>query len=505
MSTTTNVQSFLPYIFRPTYAYSANAGFKTSFNIRNVDNITAGSLTVGQLQIGDSNANMYIGSSTTESANILSNNNTSNTIIGVNAGLGVSNSTGLEAVGYGTGQNANYVTNSSFLGLSAGCNANTVRNSVFAGASSGYGSSNVSNSLFIGSTAGSNSSKVCNSLFMGSGTGAYNSNASNVIAIGVETSAWGANTAVGGSNIFIGNSSATGFLGSNNVIIGHGINSTALSNAPYTFFPGGPNQYVPATFSNKLFIGSGSNILLTGDFVSGCVSIGSTNSTPNSLLASYSMVNGQSVPSWNEIPTLGLQLDVKKYARIGYGLGIGTDPGAYALDVNGQYRVSDGSGLIAMSNRYDGNGNNSGPTNASFVEMKPTEASAESGGSMVLSVTGKVRASDGVYSYQSGTTGVTVNKGTPVEVFTLPTKNGSNWSGLIVGTVLNYSTGASNAANYFTASVVINAGVRQTGTLENPNGIYFSYSNSVISLVLDTGSALSTANILYNFTLYPAF
>jgi hypothetical protein len=497
MSTTTNVQSFLPYIFRPTYAYSANAGFKTTFNIRNVDNITAGSLTIGQLQVGDSNANMYIGSSTTESANILTNNNTSNTIIGVNAGLGVSNSTGLEALGYGAGATANYVTNSSFLGLSAGCNANTVTNSLFAGANSGYSSSNVSNSLFIGSTAGSNSSNVCNSLFMGPGTGVYNSNASNIIAIGVGTSAWGVKTAVGMSNIFIGNSSATGFLGSNNVIIGHGINSNALSNAPYTFIPGGPNQYVPTNFSNKLFIGSGSNILLTGDFVSGCVSIGSTNSTPNSLLASSSIVNGVSVQTWNAIPTLGLQLDVKKYARIGYGLGIGTDPGSYALDVNGQLHVIDGSGgEMLFGPAVYGSSNGS-------LKLQSTV----SGGTMTMDVVGQVKANGGFYSYQSPVIGVEVANGTPVSVITLPTTNGSNWTGTVVGTVFNYSTGVASIANYYTSTMIINGGVFQiqTGTGTNAGGVLWTFTSPSINISHLFGSAGTTSNLLYNFTLYPAF
>jgi hypothetical protein len=497
MSTTTNVQSFLPYIFRPTYAYSANAGFKTSFNIRNIDNITAGSLTVGQLQIGDSNANMYIGSSTTESANILSNNNTSNTIIGVNAGLGVSNSTGLEAFGYGTGQNANYITNSSFLGLSAGCNANTVSNSLFTGARAGYASSNVSNSLFIGWTAGSNSSNVCNSLFMGPGTGAYNSNASNIIAIGVGTSAWGARTAVGMSNIFIGNSSATGLTGSNNVIIGHGINSNALANAPYTYVPGGTNQYVPTNCSNKLFIGSGSNILLTGDFVSGCVSIGSTNSTPNSLLASYNIVDGQYVPSWNAIPTLGLQLDVKKYARIGYGLGIGTDPGSYALDINGQLHVTDGSGGEMLF----------GPAVYGSSNGALTVKSVATGGTMTVDVAGQVKTSGGIYTLQSGTTGVSVTNGTPVTLSNvLLPKNGVNWSGMILGTVMNYTNPTQATSNVFTASAVISAGVLVSSTLTNAGGVVFGFSGGPpLSNITITNGISGTITMMYNFTLYPAF
>jgi len=480
MSTTTNTQSFLPYIFRPSYAYTST-GFNTSFNIRNIDTVTANALTVGQLQVGDSNSNMYIGSSTVASANILTNNNTSNTIIGVNAGLGISNTTGLESVGFGSGQNANYVTTSSFVGQSAGCNANTILNS-----------------LFMGANAGSNSKNLSNSLFIGAGAGAYNLNASNVIAIGVGAAAYLPTlsptpnypyTSVGSSNIFIGTSNGVGLTGTNNVIIGHSVNSTTFSSNPYYNSGSISPLYVLPNFSNKLYIGSGSNILMTGDFTTGCISIGTPNATPYSV---FSTTTG-SVTTWNPL-TLGLQLEVKKYARIGNGLGIGIDPGYYTLDVNGQFRVSDGSGLIALSNKYDGVTNTTGAATASYVEMKPV-----SGGTMVLDVTGQINARNGVYSIQSGSNGVTVPAtGSSLTLSNvLPTmKNGSNWTGGVVGFLM------ASASQYYAAQFAVLNGV-QGGLYASSTNLIFSISGS--NIVISNTSASSLTGVVYNFTLYPAF
>lgn len=470
MSTTTNTQSFFPYIFRPSYAYTST-GFKTSFNIRNIDTVTANALTVGQLQVGDSNSNMYIGSSTVASANILTNNNTSNTIIGVNAGLGISNTTGLESVGFGSGQNANYVTTSSFVGQSAGCNANTILNS-----------------LFMGANAGSNSKNLSNSLFIGAGAGVYNSTASNVIAIGVGAAACQSITQVGSSNIFIGTSNGVGLTGTNNVIIGHSVNSNTFSSNPY--YNSGSTEPIKVlpTFSNKLYIGSGSNILMTGDFTTGCISIGTPNATPYSV---FSTTTG-SVTTWNPL-TLGLQLEVKKYARIGNGLGIGIDPGYYTLDVNGQFRVSDGSGLIALSNKYDGVTNTTGAATASYVEMKPV-----SGGTMVLDVTGQINARNGVYSIQSGSNGVTVPATGSVTLSNvLPTmKNGSNWTGGVVGFLM------ASASQYYAAQFAVLNGV-QGGLYASSTNLIFSISGS--NIVISNTSASSLTGVVYNFTLYPAF
>jgi hypothetical protein len=238
--------------------------------------------------------------------------------------------------------------------------------------------------------------------------------------------------------------------------------------------------------SNKLFIGNGSNILLTGDFASGCVSIGSTNSTPNSCNdGNYSLVG------------TGLQLDVARYARVGQGLGIGVDPGSYAMDVNGQLHVSDGSGgdmVFAPSVYGSSNG---------FLTLK----SVADNGTMTLSVAGEVGANGGVYSFQSGTPGVSVATGS---TFTLsnvfPSKNGLNWSGLVVGTVVSQGYVNNVASNYFTCSVVINSGSVMGSIPTNSGGVVFTLTGSPLSnIVITNGVPTDTRVLTYNFTLYPAF
>jgi hypothetical protein len=311
MSTTTNVQSFLPYVFRPAYTYTSN-GFAATFNIRNIDNITAGSLSVSQMKVGDNNNNVYVGNS---SGNLVSQLSTCNAyftaMVGISAGGGQSNASNVECLGYSTGQTIRNVTNSSFIGAFAGSNA-----------------SNVTGSLFIGTNSGQEVSNALSSIAIGQNTLSNVKSASNVIAIGTNT-AVGASNANGGSNIYIGNSNTIGLTGAGNIIIGHCL-------APPQYSVGGVLSSVPANMSNKLFIGSGSNVLIAGDFASGCVSIGSTNTTPNSL-------NG---PYYTPILPTGaqIQLDVAKYVRVGQGLAIGFDPGLYQLDVNGPFHLVDGGG-----------------------------------------------------------------------------------------------------------------------------------------------------------------
>ena len=367
MSTTTNVQSFLPYIFRPAYTYTSSNGYKTLFNIRNVDTITAASLSVGQLQIGDSNSNVFIGSSIVGSASVLANSNTKSTIIGISAALGLSNSSSFEAFGYSAGQNARFISNSSFIGTNTG-----------------YGSSNISNSFISGNTAGTGAVGIANSVFIGQGVGSYSSNASAVIAIGVGAYSWTSLTATGSSNIFIGNSSTPGFTGSGNTIIGHGITSIPT----YSWYYGDPVAHTtPSNMSNKLFIGSGSNILISGDFSNGYLSIGSTNTSPVSCNAgNYSLVG------------TGLQLDVAKYARFGQGLSIGTDPGNYQLDVNGPMHIYDGyGGDLAFTPPVLGTSNGA-------LTLKPV-----TGGTMTMNVVGTVSTTNGIYSLQAPSyAGVTV-------------------------------------------------------------------------------------------------
>jgi hypothetical protein len=446
MSTTNNVQSFLPYVFRPTYGYSPSNGFSTTFNIRNIDTISAKSLSVLQLQIGDTQNNVYLGTSSGNALSALSGCNTfGTTVIGVTAGAGQSNTTNIECIGYGACQNIRATSNSTFIGTLAGSNASNVNGSLFIGTNSGKGSSNVLTSIAIGQNALSNVTA-----------------ASNVIAIGTNTAYGSAN---GGSNIYIGNSNTIGLTGTGNIIIGHQV-------TPPSYSVGGVVTTVPSNMSNKLFIGSGNNVLISGDFVSGCVSIGSTNTTPNSL-------NG---PYYSPILPTGaqIQLDVAKYVRIGYGLGIGVDPGNYAMDVNGQLHVADGSGgdLTFAPPVY---GSSDGAL---------TLKSTATGGTMSLNVVGQTQ-STGYYTLQSGTGGVVAS------ATTLTIANVLKNNGLL--TVTMYST----SSGYYSASFIVTAYAAGTATLvgtATAANISLSLTSSPPNLVFTVPSG---ATCYYNITCFP--
>jgi len=446
MSTTTNVQSFLPYVFRPTYTYTSSNGFATSFNIRNIDNISANSLSVSQLQIGDSLSNVYLGTSSGNTIALMTSCNASHTtLVGIIAGNGQSNTSNIECLGYGAGQSIRTISNSSFIGTFAGYTSSNVNGSLFIGANSGQGSSNVSNSIAIGANTLSNVSI-----------------ASNVIAIGTNTALGSSN---GGSNIYIGNSNSIGLTGSGNIIIGH-----KLALPSYTL--GGVVTNVPTNMSNKLFIGSGSSVLISGDFASGCVSIGSTNTTPNSL-------NG---PNYSPIPNLGLQLDVAKYARIGYGLGIGVDPGQYQLDTNGTFHVADGSGGDMLF----------APPVYGSINGALTLKSTITGGTMSLNVAGQTQ-STGYYTLQSGSNGVNAT-GTSLTISNVVKNNG-------LLTIMLYS----GLSAYYSGSFIVRAYASGTaaalGTPLTSGGVTLAAFDSTTNLVFS--GLPSGGTCFYNITCFP--
>ena len=165
-----------------------------------------------------------------------------------------------------------------------------------------------SNDTFIGTGAGGSTSNVKNGVFIGYRAGFGAILASNSISIG-------ANTLNGGnSNIYIG--CATGISsGSNNIFLGPGVTNGGTS------------------ISNRLLIGSGSNTSIIGDLVNNRIGINLTT-LPTSL-------------------SPDIKLDVNGYARIGTnrtgGLGINTIPGYYALDVEGEMRVTNGYGSLVFT------------------------------------------------------------------------------------------------------------------------------------------------------------
>jgi hypothetical protein len=165
-----------------------------------------------------------------------------------------------------------------------------------------------SNDTFLGTGAGGSTSNVKNGVFIGYRAGFGAILASNSISIG-------ANTLNGGnSNIYIG--CGTGIAsGSNNIFLGPGVSNGGTS------------------ISNRLLIGSGSNTAIIGDLINNRIGINLTT-LPTTL-------------------SPDIKLDVNGFARIGTnrtgGLGINTAPGYYALDVDGEMRITNGIGSLIFT------------------------------------------------------------------------------------------------------------------------------------------------------------
>ena len=210
-----------------------------------------------------------------------------------------------------------------------------------------------SNDTFVGTGAGGSTSNVKNGVFIGYRAGFGAILASNSISIG-------ANTLNGGnSNIYIG--CGTGIAsGSNNIFLGPGVSNGGTS------------------VSNRLLIGSGANTSIIGDLSSNRIGI-----------------NLSSLPA----TTPDLKFDVNGFARIGTnatgGLGINTMPGYFALDVNGNLRVSDGYGIFTLSN-----------SGTNCVASISNTAGYEASSTATLQVTGG-------YISSNGTTGVSTTTTVP--------------------------------------------------------------------------------------------
>lgn len=232
MSSTSNVQNLLVNVFRPVYTYDPTTTvFTPKLQLSNIDTVSANSMSVYSIALGDAGSNVYMGS------------NAGNPYFSVRGCCNVT------AVGYGAG---------SLI-------------------------SNVSNSVYLGFNAG---------------TGAVS--ASNVVALGANTNGDGS------GNIFIG--AGTGRLGINNIYIGAGVNIS--------------NQ------SNQLRIGLGSKITLAGNLSNQWIGIGGTVTPQDSLN----------------------KLDVSGNMYVLGNIGLNTTPGLRTLDVNGNFRSTDGAGTLDFSN-----------------------------------------------------------------------------------------------------------------------------------------------------------
>jgi hypothetical protein len=180
-----------------------------------------------------------------------------------------------------------------------------------------------------------------------------------------------------------------------------------------------------------------------------------------------------------------MSLDVARYARFQYGISIGTDPGSYALDVNGQFRVTDGYGQISMSNQYDGVNNNTGASNASFVEMKPL-----TGGTMTLAVTGTTVSSTG-YATAKGTW-ISTGNGTSNIIFVPAVP------GLVTAVARNGTTGS-----YKADFLLLTAVSTPTGSNTITSGTAAYTITATASGILLSNSTAGAVTFTYNVTFYP--
>lgn len=442
MSTTTNVQSYLPYVFRPVYTWTGT-NFTTTFNISNIDTLSVRSAKFGVIYAGDISNNVFIGSNTGNSpADVGNCNASSNTAIGIAAAAAISSSSNSEFIGFQAGSTGRVICNSLVIGVSAALSNSNVSNSILIGTSNSAGLSNITDTICIGGNAG------------GTGT----------------------------SNIYIGTSNGVGMTGSSNVLIGNGVN---LSTIPgYTLVNGTPNPSF-ANASNLFMVGSSNKVLIAGNFSNGVVSIGSTNTTAASFNGNPNLTN--------------ITLDVSKCMRVQNGLSIGCDPGqeGYTFDSVGSFRVQDGYGQLNLSNYF---GLDGAAASNSVVNITPVN-----GGTMTLNVVGTARASNvfisnqvsaevGYYSVQSGAAGVVVS---PSGTLTIPLKN----NGLVVTSVYNSAatpvcyTARHMRVDSSTAPILLGG---ETSNVPLTYSVTLTASNIILS-----NSSGASVTFRYNVTFFP--
>jgi hypothetical protein len=501
MSSTSNLQSLLAYVFRPAYTWTGS-NFTTTINLSNIDKFTANTVSYQILYIGDALSNVFIGSNAGNQPGFVNNCNAlSNTAIGVLAANGITNSSNSVFVGYQAGLGALSNSSSIAIGLNAGYQASNISNVTMIGTETGYSISNASNMILMGTSNGYELTNVANSILLGNLNSSNLSNISNTISIG------GNAGGTGDSNIYIGQSNGSGMTGSSNVFLGNGLNSTT----------------VPATSSNTLLIGNGGNVLVAGNFSYGVTTIGTSNPSAG---CNASIING---PTWGGSPPGSngygyLALDVAGWTRVSSGVTIGIDPfnptlgSKFELDVSGHMRVSDGYALMTLSNYYSNSAvGATGLSNNTLFSITPTLSNGVTGtvavnfggpltvGSGSLAVTsgsmsvpaGQVQ-STGYYTVQGVTTSFPANTiSTPYLVPGIVAK-----PGLIVATL------ASDTGNYFyTCSYIVLSlpaveptNAKETSLRSTNGAINITVSNTTIGIYHNITGSYAWS---YNFTMFP--
>ena len=287
-----------------------------------------------------------------------------------------------------------------------------------------------SNTTTLGQYAGNFVSNVTESVYLGYRTGLAALGANAVISIGAYASGSGS------SNIFIGNYTGTSG-GSNNIMLGHNLNP-------------------PAGTNDTLYIGHDlSSVILTGDMSNNWIGINTTQK--------YTPLN---------------TFDVSGYSYIKGGLGINASPLTNTLNVNGDFKVQDGFGIMTFDRSL--------VTSNTEVDIR----SYTPGKTALLSVAGTVSASEGFYSLQ-GTTSSIVSTGTEL------------LAPLRAGMVMITLKDVLSSANFDSrVSFVIDATVGTVSNLTSnvsPTSL-IQFDASGISAI---NNLLSSATFKYTITYFP--
>lgn len=146
---TTGVQNYLSNVFRPIVTYNTTtSNFVPSLELSNVNVYSGNTVSVFRADVGDANANVYVGK--TSGNSLLDLKATSNA----------------SAFGYGAGADISNVVGSVYLGYRAGAGDLGASNTIAIGSNAG-GSGTGSSNIFIG--AGTKSAFGSRNIFLGHG------------------------------------------------------------------------------------------------------------------------------------------------------------------------------------------------------------------------------------------------------------------------------------------------------------------------------------------------
>jgi hypothetical protein len=286
-----------------------------------------------------------------------------------------------------------------------------------------------SNTTALGNFAGNFGSNVRDSVYLGYRAGLAPIGANAVISLGAYAGGGGS------SNIFIGNyTGANG--GSNNIMLGH-------------------NLSPPVGTNDTLYIGHDlSSVILTGDLSNNWIGINTTE-------------------KYTPLDTL----DVSGYTYIRGALGINASPLTNTLNVNGDFKVQDGFGIMTFDRSL--------VTSNTEVDIR----SYTPGKTSILNVVGTVVGSEGVVSSQGEASDISAGGVRTIGVLR---------DGMMMVAIRNSPfTGSYDSRVDF---VLDQAAGTVSNLSSNQSAAFLQYTGSNINISNSTGSTL---NFRYVITYFP--